>query len=186
MILIFLLSIERGTKNWNAFGTCARGISPEAKFLDVIGTKVFCPPPPPPQSKSGSKIVCNVNIVYGNLKSENSQIMPRNLNEIVNCKFMNSASELARAQRCLLSRCQWWNKKARLLWVYHKPSMNCNTTKEAVANYKYLFLVWGGGGAKFAENLPNSPFNKDLTNETPFSHIISTRCRTSKICISKA
>jgi hypothetical protein len=30
------------------------------------------------------KLVCNVNIVYGNLKSENSQgVMPRNLNEIV-------------------------------------------------------------------------------------------------------
>ncbi len=34
--------------------------------------------------KSGLNLVCNVNIVYGNLKSENSQeIMTRNLNEIV-------------------------------------------------------------------------------------------------------
>jgi hypothetical protein len=29
--------------------------------------------PPPPLSKSGLKLVCNVNIVYGNLKSENSK-----------------------------------------------------------------------------------------------------------------
>ncbi len=39
----------------------------------------------PRPSKSGLKQVCNSNIVYGNLKSENSQvkIMPRNLNQIV-------------------------------------------------------------------------------------------------------
>jgi hypothetical protein len=75
----------------------------EGEFLDVIGTKVwrvflfaiysqspiltdFSPLPPPPPSKSGLKLVCNVNIVFGNLKSENSQdykIMPRNLNESV-------------------------------------------------------------------------------------------------------
>ncbi len=34
----------------------------------------FTPPPPPSHlSKSGLKLVCNVNIVLGNLKSENSQ-----------------------------------------------------------------------------------------------------------------
>jgi hypothetical protein len=53
----------------------------EAKFLEVIGTKVllftvtstngFHSPSPP--NKSGLKLVCNVNIVYGNLKSESSQ-----------------------------------------------------------------------------------------------------------------
>ncbi len=42
----------------------------------------FTPPPPPP-SKSGLKLVCNVNIVYGNLKSETLKIMSRNLHEIV-------------------------------------------------------------------------------------------------------
>jgi hypothetical protein len=38
-----------------------------------------------PLSKSGLKLVCNVNIVYGNIKSEDSplKIMPRNLNETV-------------------------------------------------------------------------------------------------------
>ncbi len=30
-------------------------------------------PPPPPSSKSGLKLVCKVNIVYGNLMYENSQ-----------------------------------------------------------------------------------------------------------------
>jgi hypothetical protein len=46
--------------------------------------------------------------------------------------------------------------------------------KEALENYKGLFLDGGGGGrAKFAENLHNSPFNKDLTNETTFNLIIS-------------
>jgi hypothetical protein len=60
----------------------------EAKFSDVIGTKVFrvylfaihshiylqiLLPPPSPCCKCGLKLVCNVNIVYGNLKSESSQ-----------------------------------------------------------------------------------------------------------------
>jgi hypothetical protein len=49
----------------------------EAEFLDVIGTKVTSTliglTPPPPPSKSGLKLVCNVNVVYRNLKSENSQ-----------------------------------------------------------------------------------------------------------------
>jgi hypothetical protein len=54
----------------------------EAEFLDLIGTNVlrvyfllftvastnrFYFPHPPPPSKSGLKLVCNVNIVYGNL-----------------------------------------------------------------------------------------------------------------------
>jgi hypothetical protein len=57
----------------------------EAEFLDVIGTKEEFSPflftvtstnrfySSPPLSKSGLKLVCNVSIVYGNLKSENSQ-----------------------------------------------------------------------------------------------------------------
>jgi hypothetical protein len=65
----------------------------EAEFLDVIGTKVLRvfllaihisplltdftpllpPPPPPPLSKSGFELVCYVNNVYENIKSENSQ-----------------------------------------------------------------------------------------------------------------
>jgi hypothetical protein len=48
---------------------------PEAEFWDIIGTKAL--------SKSDLKLVCYVNIVYGNLKSENFKIMARNLNEIV-------------------------------------------------------------------------------------------------------
>ncbi len=63
-------------------------VRPEAEFLDVIWTKVFrvfiraihshlytmdLPPPPlPPLSKSRSKLVCDVNIVNGSLKFENS------------------------------------------------------------------------------------------------------------------
>ena len=51
----------------------------DAEFLDVIGTKV-----------SGLKLVCNGNIVYGNLKSENSQDYLQNSQR--NCSFMNSTS----------------------------------------------------------------------------------------------
>jgi hypothetical protein len=58
----------------------------EAEFLNVIGSKVLRVfssmlftvtsnrfYPTPLLSKSGLKLVCNVNIVYGNLKSENFQ-----------------------------------------------------------------------------------------------------------------
>ncbi len=44
------------------------GQDTEAEFFDVIGT-IESPFPP---SKSGLKLVYNVNIVYENLKSENS------------------------------------------------------------------------------------------------------------------
>jgi hypothetical protein len=57
------------------------GATPEA--LDVIGTKVFrvssllftvtSTKLSPSPNKSGLKLVCNVNVVYGNLKSETSQ-----------------------------------------------------------------------------------------------------------------
>jgi hypothetical protein len=58
----------------------------EAEFLDVIVTEVLRVfllaihshlyqriLIPAPLSKTGLKLVCNVNIVYGNLKSQNSQ-----------------------------------------------------------------------------------------------------------------
>jgi hypothetical protein len=76
---------------------------PEAEFLDVIRTKCYSqspllkdlPPPPlhPPNlSKSGLKLVSNVNTVYGNRKSENSQDYAQKPQR--NCTFMNSASEV--------------------------------------------------------------------------------------------
>ncbi len=45
---------------------------------------------PLPLNKTGLKLVCNVNIICGNLKSENSQAR----NPQQNCTFMNSASAL--------------------------------------------------------------------------------------------
>jgi hypothetical protein len=67
----------------------------EAKFLDVIGTKVlrvflllfFSPCP---LSKSGLKLVNDVNIVNRNLKSENFQDYAQKPQQ--NYTFMNSAS----------------------------------------------------------------------------------------------
>ncbi len=44
----------------------------------------------PPLGKSGLKLVCYVNIVYRNLKSENSQVYAQKPQR--NCTFMNSAS----------------------------------------------------------------------------------------------
>ncbi len=79
---------------------------PEAEFLDVVGPKVLrvfllaihsqlykqilTPPPPPPLEKSGLKAVCNVNIVYRNLNSENSHDYAQK--PWRNCTFMNLAS----------------------------------------------------------------------------------------------
>jgi hypothetical protein len=39
--------------------------------------------PSSPMSKNVLKLVCNVNIVYRNLKSRTLKFMPRNLNEVV-------------------------------------------------------------------------------------------------------
>ncbi len=74
----------------------------EAEFLDEIGTKVLRVfllafysylykvffTLLPPLRKSGLKLVCNVNIVYENLKSENSQDYAQKPQR--NCTFMNS------------------------------------------------------------------------------------------------
>ncbi len=49
----------------------------------------FTPLPPPPPGKSGLKLVCEVNIVYPSLKSENSQETHKPQR---NCTFMYSAS----------------------------------------------------------------------------------------------
>ncbi len=77
----------------------------EAKFLDVIrkrvlefsfllftvtSTKGFYSPTP--LSKSVSRLVCKVNIAYGNLKAENSQDYFQKPQR--NCMFMNLASSI--------------------------------------------------------------------------------------------
>ncbi len=76
---------------------------PEAKFLDVIGTKVlgifllaihshlnYGFYSPLPLGKSVLKLVSNVNIVYGNLNPENSQEYAQKPQR--HCTFMNSTS----------------------------------------------------------------------------------------------
>ncbi len=49
----------------------------QKSFLLSIDSQLYSckriSPPPPTSTKSGFKLVCNVNIVYGNLKPENSQ-----------------------------------------------------------------------------------------------------------------
>ena len=74
----------------------------KVEFLDIIGTKslksfppcysqstLITDPPPPLPSKNGLKLVCNVNIVYGKLKSDNSNDYTQKPQR--NCTFMNSA-----------------------------------------------------------------------------------------------
>ncbi len=68
--------------------------STEAEFLDVIGTKVsnfflraiHSHPPPQKRFETG----CNANIVFGNLKSENSRNYAQKPQR--NCSFMNLPS----------------------------------------------------------------------------------------------
>ncbi len=76
----------------------------DAEFLDVIGTKVLRVfllaihshlftngfYSPSSLSKSGFKLVCNVNIVYGKIKSKISQDYAQKPKR--NCTLMNSAS----------------------------------------------------------------------------------------------
>jgi hypothetical protein len=83
----------------------SRKFSTEAEFLDVIGTKEFSSLlftvtvtstiwfySRTPLIKSGLKLVCYVNIVYGNLKSESSQNYAQKPQW--NCTFMNSVSAI--------------------------------------------------------------------------------------------
>jgi hypothetical protein len=88
-----LKTIEgEGGKRWFNSGAMvpARNICTEAEFLDVIGIKVMIVYPLAIQShstnrfysastlsKSGLKRVCSVNIVYGNLKSQNSRLFQK-------------------------------------------------------------------------------------------------------------
>ncbi len=98
----------------NIFDGLSCLMKPEAEFLDVIGTKflrffllaIHChlylriyPPPPSPQRKIGLKLVCNVNIMYGNLKSEKSQDYAQKHQR--HCTFMNSASGYILVNICL-------------------------------------------------------------------------------------
>jgi hypothetical protein len=60
------------------------------EFSSLLFTVTTDFTPLPPLSKSGLKVVCNVNIVYGFLKSENSQDYAQKHQRIFT--FMNSAS----------------------------------------------------------------------------------------------
>ncbi len=73
-------------RNWNkSLKTCPPFYSQSPRLF-------LTPPPPILLSKSELKLVCNVKIVYGNLKSENSQDYARKSQR--NFTFMNSASGL--------------------------------------------------------------------------------------------
>jgi hypothetical protein len=65
---------QRSQPNSCIAHTAARRSDTEAVFVDAIGTKIL---------RVFLLVIQNVNIVYGNLKSENSQDYARNLNEIV-------------------------------------------------------------------------------------------------------
>ncbi len=69
------------TKNFRVFILALHSLSPLE--MDTL---------PPPLSKSGLKLVCNVNIVKGHLKSENSQDYDQKPQR--NCPFIKSASFL--------------------------------------------------------------------------------------------
>ncbi len=62
-------------------------------------------PPPPPRNKNGLKLVWNVNIVYGYLKSENSQDYAQEPRR--NCTFMNSASRHQTTQKNWCLQTTW-------------------------------------------------------------------------------
>ncbi len=96
----------------------------EAEFLDVLRTKVLrvfllaihstngvYSITSPSLSKNGLKLVCNVNIAYGNLKSENSQDYAQQPQR--NCTFMNSTSGVTR--RPVL----YPYTPCRVLWQYY-------------------------------------------------------------------
>ncbi len=98
------LFIDKITVESASFKSSQRHSCPEAEFLDNSLRsftlsysqspllKDFTPPlpPPSPPSKRALKLVSNVNIVYGNLKSEISQDYAQKPQQ--NCTLMNLAS----------------------------------------------------------------------------------------------
>jgi hypothetical protein len=96
---LFLLKVSYGEDMYHRVQV---SFCPETEFLDVTGTKVlrvfllafyshfYYRILLTPLSKSGLKLICNVDILYGNLQSENSQDYAQRPQR--NCK--NSASGL--------------------------------------------------------------------------------------------
>ncbi len=82
--------------------------------MDVIG------------SKSGLKLVFNVNIVYGNLRSDNSQDYAQKPQQ--NCTFMNSA-----AAHALL---------AILVLIQRNCKVKIHPTVRGQAGYSHLFAIF--------------------------------------------
>jgi hypothetical protein len=79
-INILYTYVDKKEFSENRHAQTMKRIISEAEFLDVIG----------PPSNNCLRLVCNVNIVYGNLKSENSQDYVQKPER--NYTFMNSAS----------------------------------------------------------------------------------------------
>ncbi len=102
-----------------------RRVTPEAEFLDVIRTCCSQLPlqtdftPLPPLSKSDLKLVCNVNMVYWNFKSEN-------LNETVRSgiwsKFYKGLAAYLSVSN-LRYVCQKWTSGKRLTSKAYKWKM---------------------------------------------------------------
>ncbi len=68
-------------------------------IFTVTSTNRFFSAPPPPLRKTVLKLVCNVKIVYGHLKSANSQDYARKPQR--NCTFTNLASGAAEHTLCV-------------------------------------------------------------------------------------
>jgi hypothetical protein len=84
---------------------------------------VFTPPPPLPlPSESDFNLVRNVNIVYKNLKSENSQDYAQKPQR--NCTFMNSAS--GRAEITIMSM---WERTPESGHCQSMYSLICDITQ---------------------------------------------------------
>ncbi len=75
------------------------------------------------------KLVCNVNIVYGNLKSENSQDYAQKPQR--NCMFMNSASVQHNILRIPI-------RFAYVLWILYRNV--CTSTIYTRATYKNVHM----------------------------------------------
>jgi hypothetical protein len=148
--------------------------SPAAEFLDVIGTKVLLFTVtssngfyfPTTLRKSGLKLVCNVNIVNENLKSENSQDYVQKPQR--NCTFMKSASVglvnfsswLTVATIALVVAVKWLvGAMQRVLEIYRGPGL--------------LAVVWFGSYSPASHSSPSVSSTDDTEEgwerETTFS-----------------
>jgi hypothetical protein len=111
---------------------------------------------PPPPSKCGWKLILNVNIEYGNLKSENSKDYAHKPQW--NCTFMNSPSGLIDVHSTVRLSQKSLRKMDRLKALFYIRSTKKPSRKNVVKNCLLVTLVFSWCANKYKVFNCNSMF----------------------------